>query len=51
MIVRQPGYSKEEFARRGEALYESEVRQQVEEGNHKIVAIDWMKAFHLLNCG
>jgi hypothetical protein len=41
MIVRQPLYSKEEFARRGDEIYESQVRQQVEEGNHgKIVAID-----------
>jgi hypothetical protein len=37
---RQPRYSKEEFAQRGNALYESEIRQQVEVGNHgKIVAI------------
>jgi hypothetical protein len=41
MAVRQPRYSKEEFAQRGDALYQSEVRTQVEEGNHgKIVAID-----------
>jgi hypothetical protein len=41
MAVRQPRYSKEEFAQRGDALHESEVRQQVEEGNHgRIVAID-----------
>jgi hypothetical protein len=41
MTVRQPRYSKEEFARRGDELYESQVRQQVEEANHgKIVAID-----------
>jgi hypothetical protein len=41
MTVRQPRYSKEEFAHRGDVLYESEVRAQVEEGNHgKIVAID-----------
>jgi hypothetical protein len=41
MTVRQPRYSKEEFAQRGDALYESEVRSQVEEGNHgRIVAID-----------
>jgi hypothetical protein len=33
MAVRQPRYSKEEFAQRGDALYESEIRQQVEEGN------------------
>jgi hypothetical protein len=41
MAVRQPRYSKEEFAQRGDTLYESEVRAQIEEGNHgKIVAID-----------
>jgi hypothetical protein len=41
MAVRQPRYSKEEFAQRGDAIYESQVRSQVEEGNHgKIVAID-----------
>ncbi|MCY7277338.1 MAG: hypothetical protein LH702_27305 [Phormidesmis sp. CAN_BIN44] len=41
MTVRQPRYSKEEFARRGDEIYESQVRSQVEEGNHgKIVAID-----------
>ena len=41
MAVRQPRYSEEEFAKRGDALYESEVRAQVEEGNYgNIVAID-----------
>jgi peptide subunit release factor RF-3 len=41
MVVRQPRYSKEEFAQRGDQIYESQVRSQVEEGNHgKIVAID-----------
>ena len=41
MAVRQPRYSKEEFARRGDELYESQVRPQVEECNHgRIVAID-----------
>ncbi len=41
MAVRQPRYSKEEFARRGNEIYESQVRQQVEEGNDgRIVAID-----------
>ena len=40
MAVRQPRYSKEEFARRGDEIYESQVRQEVEEGNHgKIVAM------------
>ena len=41
MTVRHPRYSKEEFANRGNELYESQVRPQVEEGNYgKIVAID-----------
>jgi hypothetical protein len=41
MAVRQPRYSKEEFAQLGDALYESQIRSQVESGNHgKIVAID-----------
>jgi hypothetical protein len=41
MTVRQPRYSKEEFARRGNELYERQIRAQVEAGNHgKIVAID-----------
>lgn len=41
MPVRQPRYSKEEFAQRGDELYETQVRPQVEIGNHgKIVAID-----------
>ncbi|BAU12763.1 hypothetical protein LEP3755_32940 [Leptolyngbya sp. NIES-3755] len=41
MTVRQPRYSKEEFARRGNEIYETQVRSQVEAGNHgRIVAID-----------
>jgi len=41
MLVRQPRYSKEEFAQLGDAMYETLVRPQVEAGNHgKIVAID-----------
>jgi hypothetical protein len=42
MVVRQPRYSKEEFAQRGDALYESQIRSQIdEEGDRgKIVAID-----------
>ena len=41
MTVRQPRSSKEDFARRGNEIYESQVRSQVEAGNHgKIVAID-----------
>jgi hypothetical protein len=41
MTIRQPRYSKEEFAQRGDEIYESQIRSQVEEGNHgKIVAID-----------
>ncbi len=41
MTVRQPRYSKEEFARRGNDIYESQVRSQVEADNYgRIVAID-----------
>jgi hypothetical protein len=41
MTVQQLRYSKEEFAKRGNEIYESQVRPQVEQGNHgKIVAID-----------
>jgi hypothetical protein len=41
MAVRQPRYSKKEFADRGDELYETKIRSQVEEGNYgKIVAID-----------
>lgn len=34
MTVRQPRYSKEEFAQRGDAIYETQVCPQVEEGKH-----------------
>ena len=41
MAIRQPRYSKEEFAQRGDFLYENQVKPQVEAGNYgKIVAID-----------
>lgn len=41
MTVRQPRYTKEEFARRGNEIYESQVRSQVEAGHYgKMVAID-----------
>lgn len=41
MVVRQPRYTKEEFAKRGNEIYESQVRSQVEKDNYgKIVAID-----------
>jgi hypothetical protein len=41
MAIRQRRYSKEELAQRGQALYNSSIRQQVEAGNDgKIVAID-----------
>jgi hypothetical protein len=41
MTVGELKYSKEEFARCGNEIYETQVRPQVEEGNHdKIVAID-----------
>ena len=41
MKIRQPRYSKEEFARRGTELYERTIRACVEADNKgKIVAID-----------
>ena len=41
MAILQPAYSKEEFARRGDEIYESQVRSQIEESDRgKIVAID-----------
>jgi hypothetical protein len=41
MIVRQPRYSKEEFAQRGDLIYQTQIRPKVEADNHgKIVAID-----------
>jgi hypothetical protein len=42
MIVGQPRYSKEELARRGDEIYETQIRAQIdEEGDRgKIVAID-----------
>jgi hypothetical protein len=41
MTINQLRYSKEEFARRGNEVYQSQIRAQIEEGNHgKIVAID-----------
>jgi hypothetical protein len=41
MATRQPRYPKEEFARRGDEIYDREIRPIVEPGNvGKIVAID-----------
>ena len=41
MAVRQPRYSKEEFAQRGDLIYQTQIRPQVETSNQgKIVAID-----------
>jgi hypothetical protein len=41
MTVGELKYSKEEFARRGNEIYETQIRPQVEDGNHgRIVAID-----------
>lgn len=41
MAVHQRRYPKEELARRGKELYESQIRRQVEPNNFgKIVAID-----------
>ncbi|WP_315784863.1 hypothetical protein [Fischerella sp. JS2] len=41
MVIRQPRYSKEEFAQRGDEIYEREVRRLVEPDHiGQIVAID-----------
>lgn len=41
MTRRQPRYSKEEFARRGDEIYKTKVQPQFEADNYgKIVAID-----------
>ena len=41
MTTRHPRFSKEEFARRGDALYETQIRPQVESDHQgKVVAID-----------
>jgi hypothetical protein len=41
MAVLQPRYSKEEFARRGDEIYEQHIRPLLEKGNEgKYVAID-----------
>jgi hypothetical protein len=41
MSIRQPRYSKEEFARRGDEIYERDIRPKVGSGNKgKFVAID-----------
>lgn len=41
MTIQPLRYGKEEFARRGNEIYETQIRSQVEAGNYgKIVAID-----------
>jgi hypothetical protein len=41
MTVQQLRYSKEEFARRGNEIYQLQIRPQIEKDNYgKIVAID-----------
>ena len=41
MAIQEFRYSKEEFAQRGDHLYETQIRSQVETGNPgRIVAID-----------
>jgi hypothetical protein len=41
MVMHEPRYSNDEFARRGNDLYEKKIRVQVEDGNEgKVVAID-----------
>ncbi len=41
MVARQPRYTKEEFARRGDEIYEQQIRPKIEATNKgKFVAID-----------
>jgi hypothetical protein len=41
MAVSQPRYSKEEFARRGDEIYERDIRPYIEAGNEgKMIVID-----------
>lgn len=41
MAISQPRYSKEEFARRGDAIYERDLRPHVEAGHEgKFIVID-----------
>jgi hypothetical protein len=41
MAISQPRYSKEEFARRGDEIYERDLRPHVEAGNEgKFIVID-----------
>ena len=41
MAISQPRYSKEEFARRGDEIYERDLRSHVEAGNvGKFIVID-----------
>ncbi len=41
MTVRQPRYDKEEFARRGDRIYETKIRPLLQDSDRgKIVAID-----------
>ena len=44
MTIRQPRYSKEELAKRGHQLYDSQIRSQVEANNHgKILKAEPLK--------
>ena len=41
MAISQPRYSKEEFARRGDEIYERDLRPHVEAGNEgKFIVVD-----------
>ncbi len=41
MVIHQPRYSKEEFAQRGDLIYQTRIRPKIELSNQgKIVAID-----------
>jgi hypothetical protein len=44
MTIQQPRYSKEEFARRGQEIYETEVRSQVTVPN---LMLNLLSLFHV----
>lgn len=51
MTTRQPRYSKDEFARRGDEIYKRDIRAQVEQGNEgKFVAIDIETGAYEIHC-
>jgi hypothetical protein len=51
MTSRKPRYSKEEFARRGDEIYETQVRLGIAHASRSQVKIDFMNVNQMLNPG